>query len=106
LSIGAVIAFPQITLDEMFISADKALYRAKENGKAQMIFLDELLAADRVRLKPSRLFTCRQQDHFHASVCLPSSFRQIACNRCKISNAFRFELLSRHAEVRYQAFKH
>ena len=50
LSIGAVIAYPQKTLDEMFISADKALYHANENGRAQMIFWDELRAADRVRI--------------------------------------------------------
>lgn len=37
LSIGAVVTCPEASLDDMFVSADKALYRAKENGRAQMV---------------------------------------------------------------------
>lgn len=44
LSIGAVTEDPMFTLDDMFVAADKALYRAKNNGRAQMVFWDEKLS--------------------------------------------------------------
>lgn len=40
LSIGAVKSCPDDTLDDMFALADNALYRAKLNGRAQMVFWD------------------------------------------------------------------
>ncbi len=45
LSIGAVIVRPNATLDEMFVSADKALYHAKENGRARMVVWDDIFVA-------------------------------------------------------------
>jgi len=44
LSIGAVASYPKATLDDMFIAADKALYHAKENGRAQMVVWDDTFA--------------------------------------------------------------
>jgi diguanylate cyclase (GGDEF)-like protein len=44
LSIGAVIAMPEATLDQMLVAADKALYQAKENGRAQLVVWDEITA--------------------------------------------------------------
>lgn len=38
LSIGATIAAPALTLDGLFAAADDALYAAKQNGRAQIIF--------------------------------------------------------------------
>jgi diguanylate cyclase (GGDEF)-like protein len=42
MSIGAVASYPKATLDDMFVAADKALYFAKENGRAQMVVWDDL----------------------------------------------------------------
>lgn len=38
LSIGATIAAPALTLDGIFAAADGALYEAKQNGRAQIVF--------------------------------------------------------------------
>lgn len=51
LSVGAVQSCPKATLDEMFALADSALYRAKLNGRAQMIFWDGLADLDHVASK-------------------------------------------------------
>jgi diguanylate cyclase (GGDEF)-like protein len=40
LSVGAVKSCPKATLDELFAMADNALYRAKLNGRAQLVFSD------------------------------------------------------------------
>jgi diguanylate cyclase (GGDEF)-like protein len=42
MSIGAVASYPRATLDDMFMAADKALYLAKENGRAQMVVWDDI----------------------------------------------------------------
>ena len=48
LSIGAVASYPKATLDDMFIAADKALYHAKENGRAQIVVWDDLRGGEQV----------------------------------------------------------
>lgn len=49
LSIGAVKSCATATLDEMFVMADNALYRAKLNGRAQIVIWDGLVADARRR---------------------------------------------------------
>lgn len=43
LSIGAVVSQPGTTIDQLFARADRALYRAKKNGRAQIVF-DQVMA--------------------------------------------------------------
>lgn len=40
LSVGAAMAGSEFSLDRMFINADQALYRAKETGRARLVFSD------------------------------------------------------------------
>ena len=44
LSVGAVIDRPHLSLDEMCSYADKALYWAKSNGRAQLAVWDEIMS--------------------------------------------------------------
>ncbi len=45
LSIGAAIATSADSLDDLFQRADRALYHAKEEGRARMIFASDVIAA-------------------------------------------------------------
>lgn len=47
LSIGLVTTRPDATLDEVFHSADKALYSAKDNGRARLVVWDEMQCAEK-----------------------------------------------------------
>ncbi|WP_019953453.1 GGDEF domain-containing protein [Yoonia vestfoldensis] len=50
LSIGAVVTSPDTPLEALFIHADRALYQAKSEGRARMIFAQQPMVPDQMRL--------------------------------------------------------
>lgn len=50
LSVGAVVTSPDRALDTLFAQADQALYRAKSEGRARVIFAETAEAVDRLKM--------------------------------------------------------